>query len=277
VNILSFDIEEWFLSNDSSQINKDQWPILPKRVISPTLKILDLLDRYDQKATFFILGWTAQHQKDLVKEISLRGHDIGFHGYDHSLPVNQKPDLFEKELIEGLSLLEKQSGKQVTMYRAPIFSLNDQSFWIIPILLRNGITISSSSRAHQAIPGGLVPNEPFLLQGRDGILCDFPLTISKLAGLSFVYSGSGYLRAFPLSFIRRQFMRHEYNMVYFHPRDFDLDVPKTPLLPFYRNWMNRFGNHTTEAKLEALMQSMSFLPLSRAMEILPKNLPIFDY
>jgi polysaccharide deacetylase family protein (PEP-CTERM system associated) len=277
MNILSFDIEEWYLSNDASQINQDQWPLLPARVISPTLKILDLLDRNDQKATFFILGWTAQHQKDLVQEISHRGHDIGFHGYDHSLPINQKPDLFEKELVEGLSLLEKQSGKRVSMYRAPIFSLNEQTSWVIPILLRNGITVSSSYRAYQAIPGGNVPNEPFILQGKDGTLYDFPLTISKLAGFSFVYSGSGYLRAFPLSFIRQQFIRHDYNMMYFHPRDFDLDVPKTPLLPFYRNWMNRFGNHTTAPKLEALMQSMPFLPLSRAMENLPEKMQCFDY
>jgi hypothetical protein len=180
-------------------------------------------------------------------------------------------------LTDGLSLLEKQSGKPVVMYRAPIFSLDGQTSWVIPILLRHGIKISSSYRAFGKLNHERIPNEPFKLIGKYGDLTEFPLSLAKLLNYTFVYSGSGYLRALALPFVERQFKKRTYNMAYFHPRDFDLEVPKTPLLPFYRNWMNRFGNHTTEAKVEVLLQSMSFLPLSQAMEKLPEKMPTFVY
>lgn len=49
-----------------------------------TRKILDILDKYGVKATFFVLGKLAEKYKDIVKEIFKRGHLIGNHGYSHS-------------------------------------------------------------------------------------------------------------------------------------------------------------------------------------------------
>ena len=70
VNVLTIDIEDWFhildLPNDKD-ISK--WSEYESRVEQNTFKILTILQRYNVKATFFILGWIAERYPDLIKEI----------------------------------------------------------------------------------------------------------------------------------------------------------------------------------------------------------------
>ena len=46
-------------------------------------RILDLLDRYSIKSTFFVPGWTAENYPENVREVTRRGHEVGVHGYRH--------------------------------------------------------------------------------------------------------------------------------------------------------------------------------------------------
>ncbi len=264
INILSIDLEDWFLSYDSSQISYDKWPLLESRVEQNTRAILDLLKQHNQKATFFILGWIAERHQELIKEISEAGHEIGYHSYHHAMPVNQGVVAFEDDLVKGLSLLRKITGKPVGLYRAPMFSLCNASAWTIPILLKHGITISSSYKSHHRFNDHRIPSTPFNFEHEGRQLMELPLNRMKFPLLNLVYTGSGYFRMLPMWLIKFLFDRNAYNMTYFHPRDFDENVPFTNLLPVYRNWMNRIGNSTTSIKLEELLKMFTFLTLSEA-------------
>ena len=68
MNILTFDIEEWFhiLDNDSTKTHK-QWDNYEKRIHFNMDKILNLLDKNKLKATFFIVGWIAQKYPEIVR------------------------------------------------------------------------------------------------------------------------------------------------------------------------------------------------------------------
>lgn len=264
INILSIDIEDWFLSYDSSQISYDKWPLLESRVGQNARTILDLLTKHKQKATFFILGWIAERHQELIKEISEAGHEIGYHSYHHAIPVNQGVEAFEDDLVKGLSLLSKITGKPIGLYRAPMFSLCNASAWTIPILLKHGITISSSYKSHYPFNDHRIPSTPFYFEHEGMQLMELPLNRIKVPFLNLVYTGSGYFRMLPLWLIKILFDRSAYNMTYFHPRDFDENVPFTTLLPVYRNWMNRFGNRSTSAKLAALLLSRNFLTIGEA-------------
>ena len=46
-------------------------------------RILEMLDRQQLKATFFIPGWVIEHHTETCREIVRRGHEIGYHGYNH--------------------------------------------------------------------------------------------------------------------------------------------------------------------------------------------------
>jgi hypothetical protein len=76
-NALSIDLEDWFcVKNLAQAIKRDDWDKCDLRVRATTTRILDLLDRHNVRATFFILGWIADRAPDLIRDIEARGHEI---------------------------------------------------------------------------------------------------------------------------------------------------------------------------------------------------------
>ena len=63
-----------------------------------TRRLLDLFDRRGIKATFFVLGWVADRQRDLVREIHARGHEVAAHSYWHKLVFEMTPEEFREDL-----------------------------------------------------------------------------------------------------------------------------------------------------------------------------------
>jgi len=156
-----------------------------------------------------------------------------------------------------------------------MFSLCNASAWTIPILLKHGITISSSYKSHHPFNDHRIPSTPFYFEHEGSQLMELPLNRIRLPFLNLVYTGSGYFRMLPFWLIKNFFVRNTYNMTYFHPRDFDENVPFTNLLPVYRNLMNRIGNSTTSIKLDELLKLFTFLTLSEAASQLSNtDLPV---
>ena len=76
-----------------------------------TARILDLLDRHDIPATFFIPGWVAERNIEIVKEVAARGHEIANHGYLHEPPSSLGPDESEGGILDrGSDILESITG-----------------------------------------------------------------------------------------------------------------------------------------------------------------------
>ena len=83
---LSVDLEEHFqVSNFEHLVDRSRWAEQPSRVADSTRRLLDLFDATGSRATFFVLGWVAERQPGLVREIAARGHEIACHGYGHEL------------------------------------------------------------------------------------------------------------------------------------------------------------------------------------------------
>ena len=81
MNILTFDIEDWYNCDFiSGNFDWDKWEYRIPVLLYP---ILDELDRRRLKATFFCLGWVAEKHPEVIKEIDARGHQIGCHSYQH--------------------------------------------------------------------------------------------------------------------------------------------------------------------------------------------------
>lgn len=275
MHLLTLDIEEWFMSYDSSQIPVERWDLLPGRMPDNISDILALFGEKQLKATFYIMGWIAERYPEAVKAIARAGQEIGYHSYYHQLPENQSPEAFEDDLVRGLDLLKSITGKAVTHYRAPRFSLGFHTGWVIPILLKHGITTSSSVMGGRRQREGQIPQTPFIFEYHGHRLLEFPLNRQNTLGFHWVYTGSGYLRLLPMSIIQHLYAKNTYNMAYFHPRDFDTHVPKTKLLPFYRNIMSNLGNATTIPKLTQLIQHHHFQTIGQAAGELPiHELPI---
>jgi peptidoglycan-N-acetylglucosamine deacetylase len=264
MHLLSFDIEDWYMSYTSSQLPVAKWPVMPSRIAHNLDIILGFLEEKHQIATFYIMGWVAENNPETVKKIAAAGHEIGYHSYYHELPVHQGPEAFEADLVKGLAVLEHIIGRKVTQYRAPRFSFDRHTAWAIPILLRHGITLSSSMMSGRPLGTATSPQSPFIWVHEGQQILEMPLNRATTLGVPWVYTGSGFFRIFPYPLIKMMYAANAYNMAYFHPRDFDPDVPATNLLPFYRNIMSRLGNSTTIPKLSKLMQHHTFVSVGQA-------------
>ena len=89
----------------------------PHPILTPW--ILDLLDRYNAKATFLLVGKQVEMYPELTREILRRGHEIGSHSYTHS-NLRQISQLgVERELVMSRQVIRRACGEFVTLFRPP--------------------------------------------------------------------------------------------------------------------------------------------------------------
>ncbi len=84
-----------------------------------TPPILDVLDRYDVKATFMAMGYAAQQHPDLVREVVARGHEIGNHTWSHLHLPKVSASTTRREIERGTHVLEDVAGVPVKLFRPP--------------------------------------------------------------------------------------------------------------------------------------------------------------
>ncbi|RLJ79377.1 polysaccharide deacetylase family protein [Pedobacter alluvionis] len=106
--MLSFDIEEFDMPFEYGKEISFEDQIAISR--AGTIAILDILDKYNVKATFFCTVTFAENIPDLIKRITETGHELASHGYYHS-------DFKPEHLLQSKLKLEELSGKEITGYR----------------------------------------------------------------------------------------------------------------------------------------------------------------
>ena len=90
-----------------------------------TLKILDILDEYDVKATFFLVGLWVDKYPELVKEIHDRGHEIGNHSASHPYMTKLSEAKMREELSAMSDKVEAITGERPTLFRPPYGDYNN--------------------------------------------------------------------------------------------------------------------------------------------------------
>jgi len=83
-------------------------------------RILNLLDKYSIKSTFFVPGWVAETYPDEVKEIARRGHEVGAHGYKHENLAQLNSQADEIDILQrSIERLQAVAGERPVGFRAP--------------------------------------------------------------------------------------------------------------------------------------------------------------
>jgi polysaccharide deacetylase family protein (PEP-CTERM system associated) len=268
MNILTFDIEDWFhiLDNDSTK-TAVEWSRYESRIHANMERIFSLLNETKVKATFFCLGWMVEKYPDVIKAIVARGYEVGTHTTMHQLVYEQNPKMFAKDVEYSVKTLEDTVGQKVRCFRAPGFSIREDSRWAFDILASNEIEIDCSifpaPRAHGGFPSYKAV-APAIIQ-YDGIkLKEFPLNYITFFGKPFVYSGGGYFRLFPYPLIKHWAGRSAYVMTYLHPRDFDYTQPMIEGLSLIRRFRSYVGLSGTFHKLQKLLRDFAFTDIAEA-------------
>ena len=112
----------------------------PKRCAD---RILDKLDQYGVKATFFIPGLTAQRYPEVVKRIAAAGHEIGLHGYAHERFAGKTTEEQIEIIEKPQGILRELIGHDVEGFRTPS---GDWAVETPKLLYERGIRYSSSMR-----------------------------------------------------------------------------------------------------------------------------------
>lgn len=262
---LTFDIEEYFqVQNLRTAFPREQWDKIPSTVEKNTYRILDILEEFDYKGTFFILGMVAEKKKSLVREIAKRGHEIASHGYGHLLTY----DLTDRELEDDLRiskiLLEDITGQAVWGYRAPNFSIDDR---VIKILKKLGYIYDSSLNLfslHDRYGSTTIPykNYPYSIRKYENGLFEIPIASLEICNISLPAGGGAYFRIFPFFIFKRMAIavmkqKHLLNF-YLHPWEFEPEQPVAQNISFFSKFRHYFGLKKNVGKFKRLIEFIHY-------------------
>lgn len=272
-DILTIDVEEWFHGhNYLPHVPPQRWDEQESRVVANTRYCLDLLARYDVRATFFVLGWVAERQPDLVGRILAAGHEVGCHSHAHPVVFELTETEFLADLKRSLAALTAAGVVACRLYRAPSFSLTRQVLEFLPLLVDLGIEIDSSvfpiRHPRYGQPGAARhPYRQQLPGERD--LVRVPMTTVRCGPVNIPFSGGGYLRLLPLALYRRLAgMAHRQGvpvMIYLHPWELDSFRPEIRMSRLDR-LRSQGGQNRMPAKLEQILRDGCFQTLGEYVD-----------
>ena len=218
MNILTFDIEEWYLEKAYFGAKKSKYAEYDRLLE----EILKKLDEAGLKGTFFCVGKMAAEFPKVVRKIYDAGHEIGCHSNTHQWLNKMSYEQAMEDTHAAVDALEQCIGKKVTSYRAPAFSIGGKNKWAFEVLAANGISCDASVFPASRDFGGFpefTKIEPTLVKFNGIEIKEFPIATTKLFGKEIAYSGGGYFRFFPYSFVEKTINRVPYSMTYFHLGD----------------------------------------------------------
>ena len=268
MNILTFDIEEWFhlLDNDSTR-SEEQWCNYEVRIHENMDRIFRILEDTDTRATFFVIGWIAKTYPEVVKRIAER-YEVGTHTMSHQLVWQQTPEEFRQDVDSSIKLLQDITGQPIRCFRAPGFSIRETEPWAFDALMDLGIEIDCSifpaHHAHGGFPS-YGDSEPGIISVGGREIKAFPVTARDIHGHNIIYSGGGYFRLFPYWLIKKWAKDDaDYLLSYIHPRDLDPGQPMIKELPITRKFKSYVGLKGAEAKLRRFLTDFKFTDVATA-------------
>ena len=268
-NALTVDLEDYYhVSAYRHSIVEAQWSTQQDRVERNTDLLLQWLGEAGVKATFFTLGWVAEQHPHIIRRLVEQGHEIACHSLRHRVVYEMSPEEFREDTRRAKELLENVSGTAILGYRAPSFSITDESTWAFEILAGLGFTYDSSIFPVRHPNYGMprISRAPFMVNTRHGQIVEFPLPTLEFAGRRSPLGGGAYLRLLPYWYTRwgiryLNACENRRVCVYLHPWEVDPGQPRLngTLTARFRH---RLGLSGLEKKFRSLLRDFEFCPLS---------------
>lgn len=262
-NILTIDLEDWYHTLDFNFPIKS-WVNFEDRVEYGLSIILEILEKYNTKATFFSLGYIAKKNPKIIKKIDAMGHEIGSHGTWHKLIYKQNIKEFREDIVSSKKILEDIIGKEVNFFRASSWSISKNTLWALDVLQEEGFICDSSIQPFKTPLSGMynAPTEPFypIINGEKFNILEFPPTVSKIGNVLVPFAGGLYFRVMPYVFIERALKIINLSkpaMIYLHPWEFDVNQPKLNVKPHIK-FTHYYNINNNALKLEKLIKNFQF-------------------
>lgn len=253
-HLLTVLVEDYFhVGAFENLIQQRNWSRFETRYEQNTLKTLDLLDEFDTKATFFVLGWIGEQNPKLIREIVSRGHEVASRGFYHRSLKNLTTDEFREDLRRTNRVLEDAAGQKIVGYRSAEKLNYAKDEWIFDVLAEEGFFYDASFLpvkadekqkrfAHQIHTGGKIIHE-------------FPFSTRNLGVGLLPIAGGNYFRQIPFTLMRRAVRdwteRYDEPFVmYFHVWELDAEQPRINAASAY----NRVRHYRKLDKMEWIIR-----------------------
>ena len=270
LNAVTVDVEEYFHPTEvQAAVDQSRWAALPSRIEHQLDQILELLATRRTKATFFVLGWVAERNPRAIQKIVAAGHEIGCHSHFHQLVYSLTPQEFRRDTRRAVAAIENACGVTPRVYRAPSYSITQESMWALEILVEEGFVSDSSIypilttvMEFRVRPAIRTSSKRRPARSANSRSRPYKLSKDRVAPIG----GGGYLRLLPYRYtsagIRR--LNREENQpacIYFHPWEIDPDQPRlaSGLIARVRTYTGVKG---MARKLDRLLTEFQFSTLS---------------
>lgn len=273
INALSIDLEFWYTAELVRKYAPEE---KEDQVVESVEPLLSLLDKYNTKATFFVLGSLAEKYPELVKRIHESGHEIGSHGYSHKTLYDLTITAFEEEIRKSVEILKSITGKKPAGFRAPTFSINNSTKWAFEVLEKYGFEYDSSIFPIKTMLYG-EPTAPLYLykpckndvtkNDPSGRITEFPMTVGQFRK-NIPLCGGFYFRLIPyklLSMWIRKINEKRPAIFYFHPWETYSETPRLDL-PHTSKFITYYNINSTLNKLERLLNDFEFTSVKTVLE-----------
>lgn len=263
---LTVDVEDWYqVSAFEGVVDRGRWEEYEDRVVANTTRMLDQFARHGVRATFFTLGWVAEKHPALIARIVNAGHEVASHGSVHRLVHSLDEASFREDLARARRALEAAGLPTIRGFRAPSFSITNDTPWAYDVLREEGYAYSSSvfpvKHDRYGIPD--FPRGPVRVDDGDGRwIWELPMTTWRVAGRNVPASGGGWLRLLPLGVMRAGLRQAEAQgrpgMLYLHPWEVDPDQPRLAEASRMARFRHTVNLKHTAGRLDKLLSSFAF-------------------
>ena len=270
MHLLGIDFEDWYHPELVKKFVKDKKhePIMFKGLD----KIIELLRKNDTQATFFVVGELIKKNPEILDKILENDHEVGFHTMYHDrIDSIEYKEKFNDEIKQFAELTNKRSKG----FRAPTFSLNSDSSWIIEKLVENDYLYDSS-----VVPAKLdlygIPDaehKPYRISAKslennseDSKLLEFPLLVTKFLGKKIPAGGGFFLRTLPDRIVKNAIKNYEKQGIpstfYIHSWELTPEFMPKIKLPQKENFVTYHNINKSYEKMNNLLKEFEFTTFS---------------
>tara|TARA_B110000438_G_scaffold229922_1_gene224812 strand:- start:3366 stop:4193 length:828 start_codon:yes stop_codon:yes gene_type:complete len=264
-NLLGIDFEDWYHPQLVQPFVKN----LKKtpKMMNGLKKIINLLYGTNTTATFFMVGELLEHDPSMLDIIHDNGHEVAFHTMTHS----NLNELNKEKFMGELDIFSKLTNGKSKGFRAPTFSINENTSWVIDALLEKNYVYDSSvvpvktplygflncqKSPFKITKSSLTQNDP------EGRLLEFPLCSGTFFGKHIPAAGGFYLRFLPtrnsIKSIENYNQQDIPATIYVHSWELTPEFMPKINLPFKENFVTFYNVKKTFSKLEKILKSFNF-------------------
>jgi polysaccharide deacetylase family protein (PEP-CTERM system associated) len=277
-NLLTIEVEEYFHDEGfADTADRRDWAKRESRVRRQTERLFELLDAKRTRATFFVLGWVAEREPDLVRQILARGHEVASHGSLHTMADALTERAFRGDVRRGKQVLEDILGAEVVGYRAPGFSINQRTPWAHRVLAEEGFVYSSSVCPSRLESDSTfqAPTTPWRSDCGGGLrILEFPPLTRRLAQQNVPVAGGSYLRLLPVRVVSNAIVAMNQAkapaVLCLKPWEIDATQAELPETTLSR-WRHWAGVEEFEGKLAQLLELHEFGTIAEHVGVQPQQ------